>query len=453
MLIERFEVKGYKNFQSPVCLEALGGLNVIHGPNNVGKSNLLQSIALFFYLLTPKDGESKPLPIAQAEVFSSDDLSAMGFSPQRIFHVEDPRPIELVAKLETDPGELRSLGIRELLPSGSVEIGIRLERILDRLEVRITRFKFADGRDLAARSGEASTGEERAYALRFALFLTRNFLVQTRSAGDRFALIGLDRRIHPGVQASSSGADYAGGVVPTTLMLELYDAKESIEPQVYRRWELFTDVMQQFSDVLGPGRFLATFDRTTGKALLVFETPRARLPVDLLGAGIQQVVSIVGRLLMTKATIIGIEEPELNLRFDAQLRLREIFARIAQETYGPRQIFLTSHSPAFEHGEWFYGMVPTESGPRIDRRRGAEAELFTRHTSSLSALVPRGDAAMGYVSSDGLVRIPDVVRHALGLDHGGGIVIWKRDGAPYHELLTDEQFMNDLKGSPDADIE
>jgi len=35
-----------------VTLEELGAINVIHGPNNVGKSNLLRAIEVFFRLLT-----------------------------------------------------------------------------------------------------------------------------------------------------------------------------------------------------------------------------------------------------------------------------------------------------------------------------------------------------------------------------------------------------------------
>jgi hypothetical protein len=273
--------------------------------------------------------------------------------------------------------------------------------------------------------------------------------VQTRHAGDRFALIGLDRRLAPGGQPSKDEEAHAA-VVPAPLMLELYDAKESLEPEIYQRWELFTQVMEKFSDVLGEGRFLATFDRTIGRANLVFETRGARIPVDLLGAGIQQVVSIVARLLMTRATVIGIEEPESNLRFDMQLRLREILEEVVSSaSQGPRQVLLTSHSPAFEHGEWFYAMQPTASGPMVERRRGAEAARFTRHALGEEP-PPQGAATVGYVSSDGLVRIPESVRRELGLEHGGGIVIWKREGAPYYELLTDEQFLDDMRGPSDA---
>lgn len=444
MLLKRFQVQGYKNFREPVVLEALDRINVIHGPNNVGKSNLLQSIALFFHLLTPHDEEEKKIPIAFGEPLSAEELTDAGFAPHRIFNLEAPQPIEMLATLATEPGELERLGIQELIDSREVQLGIRLERILDRLEVRMTKFQFADGRDLAKRSPSA---EERKFVLRFAVFLTRNFLVQTRSAGPRFALIGLDRRIYP-VAHEPEGAESYAGVVPEKLMLELYDARDSIEPEIYGRWELFTRVMQKFSDVLGEGTFQALFDRASGRANLAFQTPRARVPVDLLGSGIQQVVSIVARLLMTRATLLGIEEPELNLRYDAQLRLREILVEVVSGSSEARQIFLSSHSPAFEHGECFYGMRATPNGPVVERLPGAAAVQFTQH--ALAGEPPDGGAAVGYVSSDGLVRLPEGVRRDLGLERGGGIVIWKREGAPYYELLTNEQFLDDMRGARDG---
>ncbi|MBK8695437.1 MAG: AAA family ATPase [Deltaproteobacteria bacterium] len=51
MKIERFEVKGFKNLRQSVVLDELAGVNVIHGENNIGKSNLLQAMDLFFWLL------------------------------------------------------------------------------------------------------------------------------------------------------------------------------------------------------------------------------------------------------------------------------------------------------------------------------------------------------------------------------------------------------------------
>lgn len=46
-----FEVQGYKNLRAPLRLTDIGRINVLHGDNNVGKSNLLEAIGLFFVLV------------------------------------------------------------------------------------------------------------------------------------------------------------------------------------------------------------------------------------------------------------------------------------------------------------------------------------------------------------------------------------------------------------------
>lgn len=51
MQLERFAVKGYKNFQREVVMEDMGPVCVIHGENNVGKSNLLEAQFLFLQIM------------------------------------------------------------------------------------------------------------------------------------------------------------------------------------------------------------------------------------------------------------------------------------------------------------------------------------------------------------------------------------------------------------------
>ena len=42
MRLSSFEVHGFKNLVAPIKLDALEPINVLHGANNVGKSNLMQ---------------------------------------------------------------------------------------------------------------------------------------------------------------------------------------------------------------------------------------------------------------------------------------------------------------------------------------------------------------------------------------------------------------------------
>lgn len=84
-------------------------------------------------------------------------------------------------------------------------------------------------------------------------------------------------------------------------------------------------------------------------------------------------------MLVSDANFIAIEEPELNLRYTLQLRLRDILSEIVKSKVGPQQIFLTSHSPAFEYGEHFYAMKATNDGPIIEHMPIKQAPFFTKH--------------------------------------------------------------------------
>lgn len=428
MRLQRFEVQGYKNLRQRVVLEDLGAINVIHGENNAGKSNLLQAIGLFFRVLGYLADATASLPMRTAWSCKVADWSATGFPSSEIFDLEAPeapRPIELLARVSVEPDE----GDAAVPESGqSVEIEMRIERFVDSIQVWIPRV-LVDERDAEAEWG------------RLALLLSRRHLPQTQVSEPRFALLGTDRRLW------DEPNDGTRDLVPANLLLQLYDAKEAFDSVRYQRWELFTAMMARFEDMLGEGSFVAVFDRRANRANLAWQTRHARIPVALLGSGVQQIVALVARLLMSDATIVAIEEPELNLRFSLQRRLYEIFEEIVSADVGLWQIFLTSHSPAFESGQFFYGMRATPEGPVVERRPAAEAPIFTEHAigAAAEAYLHLRNAVPSYVSSDGVVQLSPRIRAELGIERGGGVVMWKRSDHPYVELLTDEQFLEDMR--------
>jgi len=100
---------------------------------------------------------------------------------------------------------------------------------------------------------------------------------------------------------------------------------------------------------------------------------------------------------------------------------------------------LTSHSPAFEYGEHFYAMRKINGLPRIEKRPIEEAKLFTQD-GAVSPLAGQ-ETALCYVSTDGLVKVPDRIRDTLHLEQGGGVVfVERKDG--HVAMLTDDQFMD-----------
>ncbi len=324
------------------------------------------------------------------------------------------------AVLLTQKEELQAAGIQELWPANEVSIALALRWDGARALVQIKSFVFEDGTDAAQFQ---RSQEEKARVLRFAVFLARNMLIRSQKT-HQFAIVGIRR---------DADADLA---------LEMFDARESTDLLRTRRWRAFVEEMKTFSDVTGSGEFVVSYDRSAGNARLLFETSAFRVPLRLLGTGVQQLAALLGHLLMTNASIVAIEEPELNLRYTLQVRLRELLSRITGTQAGPSQVFLTSHSPAFEVGDTFYAMRSTPQGPLIEKRHVREAHAFTEHAAD----VPSGNAPISYVTSEGLVRLPDEIRQVLRVDRGGGVIFWKKPGSPYVQMLTNEQFLAELQG-------
>src|SRR5262245_22034561 len=110
MQLRSFKVQGFKNFRQPVVLEDLGPINVLHGANNVGKSNLLQAIELFFVVIGLEN--SLGIPLQGMLIPLSDDFLWDKHLPRaEVFNLEAPVPIQIEAEVETTPEELARAGL------------------------------------------------------------------------------------------------------------------------------------------------------------------------------------------------------------------------------------------------------------------------------------------------------------------------------------------------------
>ena len=98
MLITRFEVENFKNFEKSVVLDELGPFNVLHGANNVGKSNVLKAIDLFFRLVRFERADELPI-VGPRHISDFDFLALTGQSRPECFNLWKPLPIRLAATL------------------------------------------------------------------------------------------------------------------------------------------------------------------------------------------------------------------------------------------------------------------------------------------------------------------------------------------------------------------
>lgn len=428
MQLRSFKAQGFKNFQQPVVLEDLGPLNVIHGPNNVGKSNLLQAIELFFFLMgLDHDPMGFPsLPMQTILQLTDETLAGAGLPRTDIFNLAGPSPILLEAVLLTEPAELRAVGIDpDVLPLDWVRIAVELRWMGSYVGYTMPRFETRDGKDYVTIT---KTVPEFAQLATFAKLVA----LAPRSSTDadtRFARIPVERLVAPG------------------LALALYDARESTEIDIARRWDRFVEAMGEFEDILGKGRFVVTYDRKAEEAQILYQTHNARIPLRLLGSGVQQLATQLGITLVTGASIVAVEEPELNLRYTMQLRLREVLSKLIGGPGGLDQIFITTHSDAFEAGPHFYYMEPTPDGPRAEKRRVEMARAALGITNE--SVPPDPKAVLCYLSTEGVVRVPERIRDTIGLPKGGGVVFVGRDGSA--EMMSNKTFADRFEPNDGAE--
>ncbi|WP_437640314.1 AAA family ATPase [Sorangium sp. So ce854] len=446
MRLQRFQVQGYKNLRAPVCLADLGRLNVLHGDNNIGKSNLLESIGLFFVAIqalreearggprlkerharsAPPQDAPDERPLREA-VRGYEYFTLQGYPPGDIFELRGAPPIVLEAQLQLDREKDDPPWLDE-----PIVAQVRLERGEEEVTVRITELRrTTDGVDLAA-----GAGDQAATDAAFALVLERlGQRVRGKEVVSRFALVRADRSVTR--EASEGTSPLASREpLPRALAKTLHDA-ESATGARRQRFRRFVAALGRFRDLVGPGQWRMRFDTNADRAELGLETEEGFLPLRLMGSGIQQIAVLCARLVMTGADIIGVEEPELNLRWTAQRALRDVMDELAADPEAPSQLLITSHSGQFEQHPPFYLLARSEDGPRIRKVSAVEAWEFTEPAAPSPPSSVR--APHGYMTMEGVVQVPPEVQERLGLSHGGGVV-FVRGADGHYRMLTNDQY-------------
>lgn len=431
-----FEVQGYKNLRAPLRLTDIGRINVLHGDNNVGKSNLLEAIGLFFVLVRafredarggpslgeryalrpPSDATQANGTAARTTARSLGYFAEHGFPANEIFNFKQKQPIELRTCLELEPHDLEASDPPWI--AAPIEVGFHLERRDQDLQLTLTRLIRLDGADISPSAEDTERVLERI-----------GVRLRDGTTYPRFALVRTDRTIvtalTPTAEASASREP-----LPRELGLTMYDAEESKDPRFGR----LLASLEAIRDLVGEGQWRAHYDRRADRADLRFDGE----PLRLMGSGVQQIVNLAARLLLTGADIIAIEEPELNLRYSVQLRLRDVMNGLVRGGDGPSQLLLTSHSPAFELESTFYALTRGAEGPHVKARPSTEARDFTIPEMQMP---PKGARApLSYVTTDGLVQVPEEMRTALHLEHGGGVFFVLEKDDEHCRMLTDAQF-------------
>lgn len=348
MRINSFTVEGYKNLIQPVTLGPLGAIHALHGPNNIGKTNLLGAVDLFFALLGVGNHVSRDQYVSLDQ-----NEQIEGYPFAQIFNSREPGPIRWQVELALPEEELRASGVEPECATDPTTISLELTPVASGAQLRVTQFQMA-AMDVA-RDGSGPT----IFAESLRAFIAGTFFQSDRSSRP-FALVDPYR---------AGNADCsANGLVPQHVRDALFDARQSVESDLRRRWALFQQLMRALEPELGAGEFDTAFDRATGRANLVYSSGDTTLAIDQLGAGVQRLVALVGSLVLARAPLVGLGEPELGLSPSAQQRLLRAVRSLLASPDGPSQLLFTTHSPVLGSTEGAFAMHAVDGVPAVEQR-------------------------------------------------------------------------------------
>lgn len=378
MRLNSFTVQGYKNLTAPVTFGPLGDLNVLHGPNNAGKTNLLGAIDLYFRMLGVGTHVNK-------DQFVSLDTGEQieGYPFAEVFHAVSPEPIRWEVSFSLEADELRESSIEPECPIDRCVIGLELTPVPSGAQLRVTQFQLGN-HDITTGS-TPYTG----FAQTLRTFIAGTFFLDSPRAVRPYAILDPYRR-----GAEDAGA---GGLVPQRVRDELFDARQSLDWGARSRWTLFVRLMRELESELGPGQFDTAFDRATGRANLVYDAGQSALSIDRLGAGVQRMVALLGSLVLARAHLVGFAEPELGLSPSLQQRLLRATRGVLAEAGGPKQLFFTTHSPLLAGGESAFLLELRDGAPVLEQHAWAMEGLSLSANEGSGATPEDLDSLIGLV--------------------------------------------------------
>jgi hypothetical protein len=418
MQLLEFEVHGFKSLYN--CrLENLQPINVFHGENNVGKSNLLEAMELFFrtvsYLaLNPSAPPVLPLQEFQkrfehgTEVFSwngDNKILLRGHLAQSRIRLAHLQPIVIAIEFALDPHQ-RTISV-ELDTLGRVFLG-RPPYSRNEVSSKDRKSLFADF-DKLVREG----------------FQPREFyrVLARRRLTEEFVETGTSMR-----PAQLPPLDPAGD----NLKQWLFWAWNSSDPKERRAFEQV--LRPVFAEPPFSYGILRPVARPGEPYDLQLEAADRSIPIDQLGSGIQQLALLGGMIALSQSWIVAIEEPEINLSWTSQKKLQHILQHMVDDaTNAPTQFFLSSHSPVFQFFKQYFKVEMKDGKTTIDPKLNEQqASEFTTISEGRGTTIRNGktvvyEGAGVKLRSGNVVVLPEHVLEALGISEGDA-VYFHREG-------------------------
>jgi len=434
MLIERVRIQGFKSIRD-LTLEGLGKVNVFHGLNDVGKSNILQAIQLAHQVLT---GEQALFPIRE----QSPDARSPAVEPPAVFIKRADfanRYGTFLFRLGGDRHftiEMETSFLNSELPSG-----LKLDSSTLKTNVQLTFQDIGDSIAVVLDRYLVVTDKETVDARKSLNLQWSNWIERLqRSYWQRrgFRLIEATRRICTERSPQTDIPDDADliDIVDYNLKLGLFYTYLSPDTQQKRNLEKIRHLLTE--PPFNLGQLDIALDRKTNTLDVGFVRGDGRLPIESLGSGTQQLLLVLGQVFLNANRIIAIEEPEMNLSPVGQRMLFSALKALLNDSNGLLdQLFISSHSPAFEFQETFFDVTFEDGETKVRRAPLSERGRYfgEEHWGP--------DSGSRLNSQNQVTLFPDVVED-MSLQRGD-LIFFVKNERGFWELCREEQILPELQ--------
>lgn len=354
MHIRAFKIDNFRSLKE-VVIPKLNPITLLHGDNDVGKSNILAALEIIF---KSKEFETEVVSTAGRRVqarklgFWQGDLK--NFNDNYYRNTFDP--ISFSVTLRFDPGELLPLAQSHEAISGALRKDNNPDDLVIRGQIVRTGIDTASQKLEEAKLNnkmayETSDEDQPTY---FSSFDTLSeseryiaFETLMNLLNDSFVLVSSRRYL-------TAERDMKGGECP-------------LDPSTFKNWlhniqmnrgqyQVFKDIETLFKRP--PFEFGEIgFAREGNNLEIIVERGGLRLPIGRWGTGVQQILVLLSNVVSNRGKMVGMEEMEINLSERSQNNLlKTLDDLIKSGESNIRQVILSTHSYEYGRGHilrWF----------------------------------------------------------------------------------------------------
>jgi hypothetical protein len=228
----------------------------------------------------------------------------------------------------------------------------------------------------------------------------------------------------------------SASLLAPSLATQLYALRTSKVAADRDRWRSFANVLGGFPTLTG-----ATISIEAGNPPeLIIEYPgRLVLGLDELSSGEQELAALVAGVLLARAAIVAIEEPEMGLDADTQRLLLDVCKQQLDAGF-VHQIIFESHAVTFDGPRVVRFHRDADGATRVASRIAAADDELTKEAAGKGA-------KLAFVSPEGYTRLPDDMQREVGVGEKGAHV-WFLRGRDLWEAWPEDRLDELLAEKP-----